>query len=275
MNYLSNLKLAAWPRPIEVEFEISPLHAELAHQAYLLCRVEDKSDPDISELNELIGFMLQELERAGEHGAEWFRNSINDKSISDNEYTRSFCTCEGYIDKEGPVNVLLNWSFSTKDGCIDWSVSPAYVRSLHIRHWAGLMMGAFALYKLNCVVASHLDGKPVLDLSSMKDLAQVVDAVAGGFFNRGWATHEQWVDDERSENGKAGAKARNEKYSQTRSWVLERYAARSWPSPRAASFEIAPQAIEFARNIGKPLSLQRAQVTVYEWILEENRMKRL
>ncbi|MDR7006068.1 hypothetical protein [Paraburkholderia strydomiana] len=273
MDYLSNLQRADAHQYLNFRRDVSPLLNELARQAYSLCKHPETGDPEITDLNELVGFMLEELRCAGEQGANWFRNSIEQKVIADNEYTRSYCTGDGYIKREGPVNVLLNWSFKVDQEHIDWSKSPAYVRDLHDRHWPALMLGAFALYKLNPMAGNG--GGQTSHLGTLEvDLALVVDAIAGGNFNNGWGMCEQLIEDQRSANGKAGAKARDEKYSAARKWVIGQYAAGNWPSPRAASFELAPKANEMLKTLGRPLTEQRAQITVYEWLLKELNAKK-
>lgn len=272
MSYLSNFSLSEAGKDIAQNGDASILLARLSSEAYFLCKVYKKENPSIEYLEELIGFMLQELDRAGDRGAEWFRASIEDGSIADNDYTRAFCTRNGYVEKEGVVEVLLQCSHESD--CINWEESPSYVRDLPYRYYPGFMMGAFALYRLNQIVDKLKSGAADAKESLMDDLEVVVDALVAGKFNDGWASCEQMFEDDKKANGHAGAKARNKKYSQTREWVLAQYSAGSWPSPRAASIAIAPKAIEFAKNLGKPLSEQRAQVTVYEWLLAETKASR-
>lgn len=64
-----------------------------------------------------------------------------------------------------------------------------------------------------------------------------------------------------------GGRARADRYASTKKWVLDRYLERTWPSERQAALSLFQGALELSREVGAPLSEDRAFMTVYGWLL--------
>ena len=67
---------------------------------------------------------------------------------------------------------------------------------------------------------------------------------------------------------------RHKKSAELKSMAVTLYVSRAWPSVRQASKSIFPQLVERGRKIGFVFSPDRGEQTVYEWLLEANKVVR-
>ena len=65
--------------------------------------------------------------------------------------------------------------------------------------------------------------------------------------------------------GSKGGNTKSKKNEELKKWALAERDTKNWPSNYKASVELAPQAIEKAKEFKTTLSQDRAQKTLYEW----------
>jgi hypothetical protein len=70
-----------------------------------------------------------------------------------------------------------------------------------------------------------------------------------------------------SARGAAGGTARAKKYAELRAYAMNLYAAKApWPSRLQAAKALAPTVFAKSKSVGRPLSEENAQKTIYRWL---------
>lgn len=78
------------------------------------------------------------------------------------------------------------------------------------------------------------------------------------------------VEQEIAMRNRKAARASREPFNKIRALTLSLYTKREWPSKAAAAREIYPVVAKRAQELGRPLSEQRGQKTVYDWICKHS-----
>lgn len=263
MKKFTNIRRSG--KSIKFSLEVSPEIEKFTRLAVGECNLEI-SNLTLNEIALLANFAVTELQRGAEKGARWFQNSIADGSILDNDYTRNFASPEGYIACEGAIAVLTDWLHSTGEypSAPNWKPLREKFGPIKMEN----VMAAFAVYQIDLALSAQENANTLV---AMSHLALAGDSLNSAGFNFGWNAGIQYEKDVKKQQAREGGLAKNKPMALLKTWVLERYRERTWPSPHRASHELAPKAIEKAGEFGTSLSAQRAQQTIYDWLRVEQR----
>jgi hypothetical protein len=211
-----------------------------------------------SGISALTNFAIDELTLGAQHNADWFKKSIEDGLIRDTEKMRAWATPDGYIKFEGCASVLIDWL--GRNNGPDWDRARRISSEISVSQ----VLSAYALSELDQAISAQIRS----DLKeAMTHMAVAANALNSAGFYYGWDAGENFANETRKEHARSGGIKRNEPYAKLKAWALDQYNNGSYPSRYKASFDIAPDAIKKAKDLGSSLSVQRAQQTIYEWLL--------
>ncbi|MBZ2208503.1 hypothetical protein [Massilia soli] len=235
----------------------------LAHGALVRCQPPNSSDWYYEDVLALIDFASVELEKGAENSACWWQGAIQDGTVEDNEKNRAACTPDGVIAMEGEDTVLDDWL--ARDIGPDWEKLAA----ISPRLGSIQVLAAHALRKIDeaAFAAKQGDGRRSIEL-----MAIAAGSMGSCTFFTGWETGIAAEKMQRRAHSKKGADIANLPMTNLREWVVEQYKSKSFPSPYRASFLLAPLAIEKASFFKTAISEQRAQTTIYEWLLADRKL---
>lgn len=153
------------------------------------------------------------------------------------------CTASGKQDDENPFDNLTD--------------SPLVVMILAAQALASADEAAECLSTGHGLEAMKRFDRAALSLARAAEFAGFQEA------ERGARKAEAEI---RAKRAAKGGRARADRYAVIKKWVLDRYLERAWPSERRAAMSLFQEALDLSRNIGTPLSEDRAFNTVYDWI---------
>lgn len=247
--------------PLDTVDEVQRL-VKLAHS---YCGAESKG-LSLNEIAAIASFAIDELVLAAQHNADWFKKSIEDGLISDTEEMRACATPEGYLRHEGSASVLIDWLGSNNGP--DWAKARRITSTISISQ----VLSAYALATLDQAISAQLHSELK---EAMTHMAVAANALNSAGFYHGWDAGEEFANETRKEHARSGGIKRNEPYAKLKAWALEQYDNGSYPSRYKASFDLAPEAIKRAKELGTSLSVQRAQQTIYDWLREERKTEKV
>ncbi|MGF6610629.1 hypothetical protein OKW45_005551 [Paraburkholderia sp. WSM4175] len=227
----------------------------------------------LAEIEAIATFAQNEIASASEREAAYVRQKsaeAQSESRQVPEINAQISTATGYLQKYGPVALLMGQMLSTKDQEgyeADWSGLPDDIP----KDRAEFVLSAYALLQLNLFIGYSQAGR-VAD--AYDALAFAHECVETASFWLGWHEGRDWAGEQRRKNAAKGGLARNALFRQLREWIVERYKAGTWNSPHQASHELESAAIEQAKILGTNLSPYRAQQTIYEWLLAAEKQNR-
>ncbi|WP_186155899.1 hypothetical protein [Burkholderia gladioli] len=79
------------------------------------------------------------------------------------------------------------------------------------------------------------------------------------------------IDSYRRTNSSKGGLARAEKYEALKKWAVDLYRKSNWKSAHQASHELKDDVMNHGKTIGVSLTKNRAQQTIYSWLLEADK----
>jgi hypothetical protein len=130
----------------------------------------------------------------------------------------------------------------------------------------GRIMAMYGLYFMDCFIDESINRDTARDFILLREihLQQAGEALSVACLNR---AGDEAEDEHRAQKKQAGKARDAQKYEPLRSHAIALYEDGAWKSTRQAAIAIFPKVLALAKEKSLYLSGDRAQTTVYEWLL--------